>query len=147
MKSMPIFTGLTQLETTTNPEVLPSLSTPLLHPHLPHALLSLSHIIPTSPPHLPRPSLLPSSNFSAGFKGFPHVSALQIKSLPGRRKEAGRKRRGGYWFNLWSPFMKTQSPVQNTERWLGVEECCCVLRLKVIDLHVFRVAPENVVRC
>lgn len=64
MKSMPIFTGLTQLETTTNPEVLPSLSTPLLHPHLPHALLSLSHIIPTSPPHLrPTPQSPPLLKF------------------------------------------------------------------------------------
>lgn len=114
---MPIFTGLTQLEMTTNPEVLPSLSTPLLHPHLPHALLSLSHIIPTSLPHLrPTPQSPPLLKSLCWISGFPHASALQIKSLPGRRKQAGRERRGGYWFNLWSPFMKTQSPVQNTER-------------------------------
>lgn len=126
MKSMPIFTGLTQLETTTNPECCP-LCPPLYSTLTCPKFSYPSHIIPPSL-HQPRPtpSLLPSSN-PCWISGFPHSSASQIKHLPGRRKQAGGERRDGYWFRLWWPFMKnTKSSSEYRERtWCrGVLLCC-----------------------
>lgn len=128
MKSMPIFTGLTQLEMTTNPECCPLCPThtptltPLLHPLLPHALLPFSYHthIRASPFILPPLSLplqyLPPLTVLLDLKVSKRHRFADEGLADRRRKRAGRERDetatgSGSGHHL----SKTQCPVQNTE--------------------------------
>ena len=149
MKSMPIFTGLTQLLNDHKPRVLPSLPypNPNLHPLTPpspspcplNLLISYPHprvtlILPSvSPPFRHPPSYTPLWSNSGFF------TLLWVTDEVDWKQAGGGARRGGCWFRLWSPFIKNTMFLFGiqSEDW-GVEESCCVLRLKVVNLFASR---------